>query len=394
MSRCEIILKKHEEKRLLEGHTWVFSNEVQDISGDIKSGEVAYVYDYNKTFIGKGFLNTSSKIFVRILTTDEHLDIDDAFFYDRLKTLKTFKEDLGYDYSYRLCFGEADHLPGLIIDKFDRYFSIQVLSLGMDMRKKAIVDALVSLYQPLGIYERSDVKVREKEGLSLTQGLLYGDVPDHIRIQQNMLTFEIDIKHGQKTGYYLDQQDNHLHIKPYVFNKSVLDCFSNQGGFGIHAAHFGAKDVTCLDSSGVAVQHILKNADINQLKQVVALEVDVFAQLRTYAKDLKTFDTIILDPPAFAKKQDHVKKAYSAYKDINYYAMQLINDGGYLYTCSCSHFMPLSLFLDMIKEAAFDAKKRVSVIETRSQSKDHAALIGSDESSYLKCVILRVTNAY
>lgn len=391
MSRCEIVLKKHEEKRLLEGHTWVYSNEVQDISGDIKSGDIAYVFDHKKQFIGKGFLNTSSKIFVRLLTQDEHLEIDDTFFYDRLKTLKTYKEDLGYDNSYRLCFGEADHLPGLIIDKFDAYVSIQVLSLGMDMRKQAIVDALVSLFQPKGIYERSDVKVREKEGLSLSRGLLYGDVPDHILIKQNMLTFEIDIKQGQKTGYYLDQQDNHVHIKPYVLNKRVLDCFSNQGGFGLHAAYFGAQDVTCLDSSGIAVKHILRNAALNDLKQVKALEVDVFSQLRDYARDGQTFDTIILDPPAFAKKQEHVKKAYAAYKDINYYAMQLISQGGYLYTCSCSHFMPLTLFLEMIKEAAFDAKKRVSVVETRSQSKDHAALIGSDESSYLKCVVLRVT---
>lgn len=390
MNPCKITLKKTEEKRLLEGHSWVYSNEIDSIKGHIKSGELALVYDYLGNFIGKGFLNTSSKIFVRLLSRIDE-DIDEAFFEKKLMRLKELKESLGYLNSYRVCFGEADGIPGFIVDKFGDYLSVQILSLGIDLRKDMLVSILIRIFNPLGIYERSDVSVREKEGLPLFRGLLYGDVLDEVDIYENHLKMTVNIKEGQKTGFFLDQQDNHYKLKPYVKDKKVLDCFSHVGGFGLHAASFGAKEVLCLDASKKAVETIIKHAQLNDLHQVKALEADVFEFLRGEAKLQSSYDVIVLDPPAFAKKQEHVKKAYSAYKEINTQAMLNLTDGGYLYTCSCSHFMTLPLFMDMIKEASFDAKKQTQVLDVHMQSKDHGARIGSDESLYLKCVMLRVS---
>lgn len=391
MDQCVVVLKPREEERILKGHTWVFSNEVGSIKGDIKSGELAYVYSSKGEFIGKGYLNTASKIFVRILTNDESEVIDQEFFRSRIELLKRQKEELGYQNSYRLCFGEADGIPGLIIDKFGDYFSIQFLSLGIDQRKQMFVDILVSLFKPLGIYERDDVPVRRKEGLEELKGTLYGEVPDGIIIKENHLLMSVDIPNGQKTGFFLDQQDNHKAIEPYVKNKVVLDCFANVGGFGLHAASYGAKEVVCVDSSQKAVDSVRNNAELNRLTQVTALQADVFDLLRKYQDEGKVFDTIVLDPPAFAKSKDSVEKAFKGYKEINLQAMKILKDGGILYTCSCSHFMSLPLFMEMVSEAANDADKTIHLLELRTQSKDHAALFGSDESLYLKCMIVRVT---
>jgi 23S rRNA (cytosine1962-C5)-methyltransferase len=255
------------------------------------------------------------------------------------------------------------------------------------------IQILVSIFNPKGILERSDVSVRTKEGLEPFKGVIYGEVPSKVIIKENELTMSVDLMNGQKTGFFLDQQDNHNAVKPYVKNKQVLDCFANIGGFGLHAAYHGAKKVTCVDISALAVSDILNNAKLNGLHQVEAIEKDVFDQLRVYQKEGKTFDTIILDPPAFAKNKDAIKRAYQGYKDINLQAMKIIEDGGYLYTCSCSHYMTIDLFLQMLQDAARDAKKKVQMVEMRIQSKDHPALLGSDESLYLKCVILRVMNA-
>jgi 23S rRNA (cytosine1962-C5)-methyltransferase len=392
MNPCKIYLKKGEEQRIQAGHPWVFSNEIDHIVGFIKSGEIAYVYSIDGTLLGKGYLNTNSKIFVRILTRED-VEIDEAFFKAKISKAKQSREDLGYDNSYRAFFGESDGIPGLIVDKYGDYLSIQVLSLGIDLRKKMFIQILVEIFNPKGILERSDVSVRTKEGLEPFKGVIYGEVPEQVLIKENDLTMSVNLLQGQKTGFYLDQQDNHNAVKPYVKNKTVLDCFSNIGGFGLHAAYHGAKQVTCVDISALAVSDILNNAKLNGLTQVEAIEKDVFDQLRTYQKEGKTFDTIILDPPAFAKNKDAIKRAYQGYKDINLQAMKIINDGGYLYTCSCSHYMTIDLFLQMLEDAARDAKKKVQMVEMRIQSKDHPALLGSDESLYLKCVILRVLNA-
>lgn len=392
MNPCKIYLKKGEEVRIQEGHPWVFSNEIDHIVGFIKSGELAYVYAFDDTFLGKGYLNTNSKIFVRILSRED-IEIDDAFFKSKILKAKQAREGLGYQNSYRAFFGESDGIPGLIVDKYGDYLSIQILSLGIDIRKTQFIQILVDIFNPKGILERSDVSVRTKEGLEPFKGVIYGEVPTKVIIKENELTMSVDLMNGQKTGFFLDQQDNHNAVKPYVKNKNVLDCFANIGGFGLHAAYHGAKKVTCVDISALAVSDILNNAKLNGFTQVEAIEKDVFDQLRAYQKEGKTFDTIILDPPAFAKNKDAIKRAYQGYKDINLQAMKIIEDGGYLYTCSCSHYMTIDLFLQMLQDAARDAKKKVQMVEMRIQSKDHPALLGSDESLYLKCVILRVMNA-
>ncbi len=391
MSICKIILKPKEEIRIEEGHPWVYSNEISKIEGTIQSGEIAYVYSHDNRYIGKGFLNTSSKIFVRILTRKDE-PIDEAFFMNKIISANQARLDLGYKNSYRAFFGESDGIPGLIVDKYGDYLSVQIVSLGIDMRKSLFVKLLVEIFKPKGIYERSDLQVRKKEGLELIKGVLYGEVPEEIHIFENHLKMTVDIINGQKTGFYLDQQDNHNAIKPYASNKTVLDCFSNIGGFGLHAAYYGAKSVTCVDVSELACQNIQKHALLNGFMQVSTIQGDVFEVLRDFQRKSITFDTIVLDPPAFAKKQDSIKNAYNGYKDINLQAMKLINDGGYLYTCSCSHYMTIDLFLQMLQEAAKDANKIAQMVELRIQSKDHPALLGGDESLYLKCVVLRIKN--
>ncbi|MCF7930565.1 MAG: class I SAM-dependent rRNA methyltransferase, partial [Acholeplasmataceae bacterium] len=317
MSTCKLYLKPNEEVRIMQGHPWVYNNEIDYIEGEIKSGEIAFVYSYKKSFIGKGFLNTSSKIFVRILSRQENQQIDKEFFYQLILNANHSRINLGYQNSYRVLFGEADGIPGLIVDKYGDYLSIQILSLGIDMRKDLFIKILIDIFHPIGIYERSDVSVRKKEGLELFKGVVYGDVPDKVLIQENQILLEVDIKDGQKTGSFLDQQDNHNAMKPYVKNKSVLDCFSHTGGFGLHAAYHHAKSVTCIDISEHAVKQIESNAKLNHFEQITAIKADVFQVLREYQDQQKYFDVVVLDPPAFAKKKDDVQKAYLGYKEIN-----------------------------------------------------------------------------
>ncbi|MFA5470659.1 MAG: class I SAM-dependent rRNA methyltransferase [Acholeplasmataceae bacterium] len=390
MNPCKIYLQPKEEIRIKQGHPWVFGNEIDRLEGTIKSGDIAYVYAFNGEFIGKGFLNTTSKIFVRILSRIENEVIDESFFKNLISKSNQSRLDLGFKNSYRVLFGEADGIPGFIVDKYADYLSIQTLSLGIDLNKEMFIKILVELFNPKGIYERSDVPVRKKEGLPLSKGIIYGDVPDTIIIKENDLLMEVDIKNGQKTGSFLDQQENHNAIKPYVNQKTVLDCFSHIGGFGLHAAYHHAKSVTCLDISEQAVSNIESNAKLNNLTQVKAMKADVFNQLRTYQETNTTFDVVILDPPAFAKKKEDIKKAYKGYKDINLQALKIINPDGYLVSCSCSHYMTPTLFMDMLMDASIDAGRVTQMIDFNIQSKDHPALLGSDESLYLKCITLKV----
>ncbi len=390
MEYCKIYLQPNEEIRIEQGHPWVYGNEINQIKGPIKSGEIAYVYASNGQFIGKGFLNTTSKIFVRILSRNEDEIIDEDFFRNLIEKSNQSRVDMGFKNSYRVVFGEADGIPGFIVDKYDQYLSIQILSLGIDLRKEMFIKILVDIFHPKGIYERSDVPVRKKEGLQLFKDTVYGIVPDIVSIKENDLLMEIDIKNGQKTGSFLDQQENHNALKPYVKDKTVLDCFSHIGGFGLHAAYHQAKSVTCLDISEHAVNQIKKNAKLNHLDQVEAYKADVFNELRAYQENKKAFDVVVLDPPAFAKKRDDIKKAYKGYKDINLQALKIINPDGYLISCSCSHYMTPQLFLDMLMDASHDAKRITQMIDFRIQSKDHPALLGSDESLYLKCITLKV----
>lgn len=383
-----VTLKKNEEKRIMDGHPWVYANEVSGINGKGKNGDVAFVYSASGLFLGKGFINHLSKILVRIISRDRDEEIDEAFFERRIRESDGLRKKIGFDNNYRVVFAEADNLPALIVDKYDDILSVQFLSLGMDMRKEEIVKVLIKIFNPRGIYERSDVAVREKEGLPLTKGVLYGDFDSVVTITENGLKLRVDVANGQKTGYFLDQKENRMALRRYCKDAAVLDCFANVGGFALNAACAGAKEVTALDISRLAVEEIIKNAEANSLK-VNAEACDVFDKLREYKKENKTFDVIVLDPPAFCKSADEVKGAYRGYKDINILAMKLLNKGGFLVTCSCSHYMTMPLFENMLTDAARESRRLMRFVERRAQCPDHPSRVGCDETLYLKFYVLQ-----
>lgn len=390
MTPCRIFLKPKEELRIVRGHPWVYGNEVARMEGDIRSGELAEVFSAAGTFVGKGYLNTASKIFVRILSRDPASVIDEGFFREILLRADRFRRESGCGDSYRVLFGEADGIPGLIVDRYGDYLVVQILSLGIDRRKEMFVRLLVELFRPSGIYERSDVPIRRKEGLEEFSGVLFGTVPDTVVLRENEVFLEVNLKEGQKTGTFLDQRENHAALRPYVEGKRVLDCFSHAGGFGLHAARYGAREVECVDLSPLAVKEIETNARLNGFDNVTAVRADVFALLRQYEKEGRSFEAIILDPPAFAKTGEAVERAFAGYKEINLRAMKLLTSGGILFTCSCSQHMTPDLFLGMLQEAAEDSGRLVQMVEFRIQGKDHPTLLGSEESLYLKCLVLRV----
>jgi len=384
-----VFLKKGEEKRIIEGHPWIFANEVLKIEGKDKQGSIAEVRSFDGRFIGKGYINHASKILIRMLTYKDE-EIDYTFFYNRIKQANDYRIFLGYDDNYRVVFGESDLLPALIVDKYSDYLSVQFLSLGMEVRKEMIVDILVKIFSPKGIFERSDVKVREKEGLPEAKGLLYGEIPEKVIINENGCKLIVDIMNGQKTGYFLDQKSNRDNIKYYVKDKTVLDCFCNVGGFSLCAARYGAKEVTSLDISQLAIDTVAKNSELNGFQNIIHPTIgDVFEELRNYKKENKKFDIIILDPPAFTKTVDTVKEGYKGYLDINALALKILNNGGYLITCSCSQHLTLPLFLKMIKESSVRASVQTLLIELRTQGKDHPMLLADEEALYLKVAIIK-----
>ena len=384
-----VYLKKGEEKRILNGHSWVYSNEVAKIEGKDKNGSLASVFTHDGKFIGKGYINHLSKILVRIFIRDENQVDDKAFYLERLKNADDFRKNLGYDNCYRMVFAEADDIPALIVDKYDEYLSVQFLSLGIDKMKKLIAECLVDLFAPKGIYERSDVAVRVKEGLTETKGVIYGEVPDRIIITENGLKMAVDVKNGQKTGYFLDQKENRYAARRYCKDGEVLDCFCNSGGFSLNCATV-AKSVTAVDVSRTALDSVEENASLNNLTNVRTLQGDVFEVLRNYRKENKVFDLVILDPPAFCKSASEVKDAYRGYKDINVLGMKLVRSGGFLISASCSHYMTLPLFEKMLAESAKESGRKVRQIEIKTQAPDHPALVNAEETSYLKFFVLQV----
>jgi 23S rRNA (cytosine1962-C5)-methyltransferase len=387
-----VVLNKNEEKEKIEGFPWVFNNEINSFKGDnIVSGEVVRVVTFDGKFVAYGFLNTSSKIMVRILSRNEEDVIDREFFKRKMEYALEHRKNINFNDSncMRLIFAEADSLPGLIVDKYANYLSVQFLSLGMDKTKGMIVELLIELTGCLGIYERSDVPVREKEGLPLFKGPIYGEFDPRVEVMVNGIKFIFDLAEGQKTGYFLDQKLNRDNIKYYCKDKNVLDCFSNVGGFALHACKYGAAHVDACDISKKACDDILVNARLNNFNQLDVICEDTFNLLRD-PKMVNKYDTIILDPPAFTKSKDSVKNAYKGYKEINLSAMKIIKSGGYLLTFSCSQHMTPDLFMQMIKEAAHDAKRSVQFLDFRIQSIDHPALLQSDEQLYLKCMKLRI----
>ncbi len=384
-----LTLKKGEEKRIIAGHPWVYANEVYKIEGKDVQGSIAKVLANDGRFIGYGFINHLSKIIVRIISRDES-EINRDFFYKRIKNSNDRRISLGYSNNYRVVFGENDLLPGLVVDKYGDYLSVQFLSLGMDIRKEMIVDILVEIFHPLGIYERSDVSVREKEGLKQYKGIIYGDFIPQVEIVENGLKMIVDLENGQKTGYFLDQKANRDNLKYYVKDKNVLDCFCNVGGFSLCASHYGAKKVTAIDISEKAIDMVKKHAELNGFNNIETICDDVFERLRTLRHENQKFDVIILDPPAFTKSIDTVKAGYLGYRDINTLALKLLNKEGVLITCSCSQHLTLNLFLEMIKESVSHSGVTCQLVELRTQGKDHPSLIASDEGLYLKVAVVRV----
>ncbi len=383
-----VTLKRNEEKKVLNGYPWIFANEVQKIEGKDKQGSVAEVKAFDGRYVGKGFINHHSKIIVRMLTTKSE-EINKDFFEERIKIADEGRRELGYNDNYRVVFGESDNLPGLIVDKYGDKLSVQFLSLGMEVVKNDVIDILVKRFAPSTIYERSDVAIREKEGLPLKKGVIYGKDETQSVIVENGLKLIVDLENGQKTGYFLDQKENRDDLKFYVKDKTVLDCFCNEGGFSLCAKKYGAKEVTAIDISKTAIELVEKNAKLNDL-EIKTRVADVFEALREYRKSGEKFGVIVLDPPAFTKTADTVKAGYKGYKDINANALKLVEKGGYLVTCSCSQHLTLPLFLQMIKESVFESGVRAKLVELRTQGKDHAVCIGYDESLYLKVAVIKV----
>lgn len=386
----QLTLKKGEERRILQGEPWIYANEVAQITGQGKQGDVCRVVASDSRFICLGYINHLSKIIVRVLSYKEE-EIDRDFFFRRIKSANDYRLALGYKDNYRVVFGESDLLPALIVDKYGEYLSCQFLALGMEKRKQMIVDILVEIFNPKGIYERSDVSVRKKEGLQEVKGVLYSEVPDKVLITENGIDIFVDIKEGQKTGYFLDQKENRDNVKHYVKDRVVLDCFCNLGGFSLCSAKYGAKRVYSADVSQKALDFLTLSAKQNGFENIITpVCADVFQLLRDYRREQREFDTIILDPPAFTKSKDTVNDGLRGYKDINVQALKLLKSGGFLITCSCSQHISVKQFNEMLAKASNECGKRVKLVELRTQGKDHASLIGFEESVYLKVAVLYV----
>jgi len=384
-----VTLKKNEDKRIRNGHSWVYANEVASISGKDKNGSLATVVDSNGNFLGKGYINHLSKILVRIFIRDENTLDDKEYYKTALKKAYDYRISLGYENCFRMVFAEADNLPAIIVDKYGDVLVMQCLSLGIDQRKAILVECLVELFSPIAIYERSDVAVRSKEGLPETKQLLYGALPEKVIINENGIKMSVDVVNGQKTGYFLDQKENRLAARRYFKTDTVLDCFCNCGGFSLNAAPY-AKEVFAVDISKAALDNVNENASLNGFDNVTTVQGDVFEILRQYKKENRTFGTVILDPPAFCKSANEVKDAYRGYKDINILGIKLVKNGGFLISSSCSHYMTMPLFEKMLREAAVASGRTVRFIEVKSQAPDHPALLCAEETVYLKFYVMQV----
>lgn len=387
----KVFLKKKISQRVANGHPWIFANEVGTTDGELNAGDIAEVYSHDKKFIGKGYVNPRSQILVRLLTRDKQDVIDEQFFYNRLLQAWKYRQQLGYTDNCRLVFGEADLLPQLIIDKFNDYLVIQTLAFGIDKWKPAIVKALEKIFQPKGIYERNDVPVRELEGLPQQKGFLSAPFDTRIPITENGLKFWVDVENGQKTGYFLDQQDNRRAIQHIVKDTDVLGAFTYTGTFEIHAAHYGARSVLGLDISEKAVQQANENARLNGYDSICRFEcMNAFDVLKGWAKDGRQYDVVMLDPPSFTKTRDNIQKAITGYKEINLRGMKLVKPGGFLVTSSCTNLVQPELFLEILQLAAKDARRKLRQVTFQTQSADHPVIWEWENTHYLKFLIVQV----
>lgn len=387
-----VYLRKKIAPRIANGHPWIYGNEVERIEGEVAGGDIVNVYYGDGKPCGRGYINPKSQILVRLLTRKGET-INAQFFHNRILQAWEYRKKIGYTENCRLVFGEADGLPALIIDKFNDYFVIQTLSLGIDTWKAAIVSALEAIFSPRGIYERNDVPVRELEGLPQQKGFLSAPFDTNILINENGLRFWVDIENGQKTGYFLDQQDNRRAIQHIVKDAEVLGVFTYTGTFEIHAAHYGARSVLGLDISETAVAQANKNAALNQLDTICRFEaVNAFDVLKQWGKEGKKYDVVMLDPPAFTKSRENIQKALTGYKEINLRGMKLVRNGGFLVTSSCTNLVSPEQFLQTIDQAAKDARKRIRQVTFQAQASDHPIIWGMENTNYLKFLIVEVTD--
>ena len=398
MELAKVVLKKEEGRTLRAGGAWIFDNEIDSIEGEFTNGGLVRVFAFNDFCLGTGFINTNSKIRIRMLSRSGDAVVDDAFIRSRVRDAVEYRKHVIDMSSCRLIFGEADFLPGLVVDKFADILVVESLALGIDRYKLLIIDELKALLaaegMPIrGVYERSDAAVRLKEGLPLEKGFIGEPFDTNVLITENGVQFSVDVAEGQKTGYFLDQKMNRAAIRPLCKGARVLDLFTHTGSFALNAAAAGASSVLAVDSSEPALAQARINAGLNGFSETISFRCeDIFELLPELERQGERYDVIILDPPAFAKSRESLKNARKGYKEINLRAMRLLNDGGYLATCSCSHFMTPELFYETVLSASKDAHKRIRQIEYRTQAADHPILWPAMESYYLKFYILQVSN--
>ncbi len=448
VSHPKAFLKKERKKRTENGHPWIFASEIQNVEEGAIAGGLVDVVTHHGKYLATGYWNPASQISIRVISWSPVAEMDKAFFVDRLERCKEHRHRFVKDEDCRLVYGEADGLPGLIVDRFGGVLVVQLLTLGIDNRRDVLTEALTDVFSPEGIYERSDVGVRKLEGLEEKTGVLYGHCPASVQIRENGLKLEVDIAEGQKTGYFYDQRENRAALEPlmtgwgsrsgialgehpdrdgervplnangkivtfpYWDGATVLECFAHTGSFTLHACKYGAKRVTCLDISEHALETAKRNVELNGFEdRVEFVAADAFHYLREQVKGLeeraaraagksdtsskfsgqgRTWDVVILDPPAFAKSKGAVAGAARGYKDINLHGMKLVNEGGYLVTASCSYHMSPELFRDAIAAAAADAGKVLRLVEWRAAGKDHPQLLDMREGHYLKFGIFEV----
>ena len=388
---CKFYLHKGKNKRAENGRPWIYTDEINEYEGEYTNGDIVEVYNHKKYFIGKGYINDQSKITIRILTRDINEEINKEFFQKRFKAAYEYRKTVIDTSSCRFIFGEADLLPGLTVDKYEDYYVIQISTLGMDQFRDLIVDILVNDYNAKGVFERSDIKTREIEGLEQTKGFLTEPFDTNIQIVENGVKYLVDLENGQKTGFFLDQKENRAAIHRLCKGKDVLDCFTHTGSFALNAGIAGAKSVLGIDVSEHAINCARKNAELNNLQDTVKFEChNAFDLLPEWSREGKEFDIVILDPPAFTKSRDTINAAKRGYREINLRGMKMVKKGGYFITCSCSHYMSEELLKTTIREAAQDAHKTLRQVEFRTQSADHPILWNSDESYYLKFFVFQV----
>ena len=398
MSETIVTLKKGEGRTLKAGGMWVFDNEIESIIGRFENGSIVTVHDFDGYPMGRGFINQNSRIRIRLMTRNVHQEIDHEFLRERVKTAWEYRKKTVDTGSCRVIFGEADFLPGLVIDKFSDVLVVESLALGIDRFKLEIVDLLKEELRKdgieiRGVYERSDAKVRLNEGMERIKGFLSEEFDTNVQIEENGVKYLVDVKDGQKTGFFLDQKYNRLAIQKLCKDARVLDCFTHTGSFALNAAVAGAREVTGVDASELAVMQAAKNAELNGVQDRAKFICrDVFELLPELEKQGEKYDVVILDPPAFTKSRNSVKNAIKGYREINLRGMKLVKDGGFLATCSCSHFMTYELFTETIGQAARNVHKRLRQVEFRTQAPDHPILWAADESYYLKFYIFQVVD--